>query len=290
MMRTRAPLVLMVMVLGVTLGAAQSHAQDRFADATVDAAHVAGSVYLLRGVGGNVGASIGPDGTFLIDDDYSPMSERLLAKLDELGGGRPKLILNTHVHADHVGGNEFFGGTGVILAHENVQVRLLGDAAPRAALPIVTFSDRLRLHFNDDQIDIFHVPAGHTDGDSIVWFRQADVVHMGDQFWNGLFPRIDTEVGGSVDGYVANIERVLTMIGEDTHVIPGHGVLGGKAELAAAADMIRQTRQLVDTAVAEGRLEELIKTGLGERWQSWGVWFIKEDAWIRTLAATSPDG
>jgi glyoxylase-like metal-dependent hydrolase (beta-lactamase superfamily II) len=284
-MHTRA----LVLLLGAVFGAAQGSAQDRFTDATVDAAHVAGSVYLLRGVGGNVGASIGPDGTFLIDDDYAPMSARLLAKLVELGGGPPKLILNTHVHGDHVGGNEFFGARGVILAHDNVRVRLLGEDQARAALPIVSYSDRLRVHFNDDEIDIIHVPAGHTDGDSIVWFRQADVVHMGDQFWNGLFPRIDTDVGGTVDGYLANIEVVLEMIGDDTHVIPGHGTLGGKAELAAAADMIRQTRQLVDAAVAEDRLEALIEAGLGVRWQSWGVWFIKEEAWIRTLAAASPE-
>ena len=277
----------LVLMLGPLFGAAQSYAQDDpFADATVDAAHVAGSVYLLRGVGGNVGASIGPDGTFMIDDDYAPMSARLLAKLGELGGGRPKLILNTHVHADHVGGNEFFGGVGVILAHDNVRVRLMGEDPVRAALPIVTYSDRLRLHFNDDEIDVIHLPAGHPDGDSIVWFRQADVVHMGDQFWNGLFPRIDTDVGGSVDGYLANIEQVLAMIGNDTQVIPGHGVLGDKVDLAAAADMIRQTRQLVDAAVAEDRLDALIENGLGERWQSWSAWFIKEDSWIRTLAAS----
>ena len=285
-MRTRALAVLLVVLFAVVLSTVRSHAQDRFTDATVDAAHIAGSVYLLRGVGGNVGASIGPDGTFLIDDDYAPMSARLLAKLVELGGERPKLILNTHVHADHVGGNEFFSGVGVILAHDNVRVRLLGEDQARAALPVVTYSDRLRLHFNDEEIDVIHLPAGHTDGDSIVWFRQADVVHMGDQFWNGLFPRIDTDVGGTVGGYLANIEQMLGMIGEDTHVIPGHGVLGGKAELAAAADMIRQTRQLVDAAVAEGRLDALIETGLGERWQSWGAWFIKEEAWIRTLAAS----
>ncbi len=109
---------------------------------------------------------------------------------------------------------------------------------------------------------------------------------MGDQFWNGLFPRIDTEVGGSVDGYLANIEQVLAMIDEDTQVIPGHGVLGGKAELAAAAEMIRQTRKLVDAAIAEDRLDALIETGLGERWKSWGAWFIKEETWIRTLAAS----
>jgi len=276
----------LVLLLGALLGAAQGNAQDQFTDATVDAARVAGSVYLLRGVGGNVGASIGRDGTFLVDDDYAPMSARLLAKLDELGGGRPKLILNTHMHADHVGGNEFFGGLGVILAHDNVRARLLGEDPARGALPIVTFADRLRIHFNDDEIDIIHVPAGHTDGDSIVWFRQANVVHMGDQFWNGLFPRIDTDVGGSVDGYLANIEQVLGMIGEDTQVIPGHGVLGGKVELAAAADMIRETRRLVDAAIAEDRLDALIENGLGERWQSWGAWFIKEETWIRTLAAS----
>jgi cyclase len=278
-----------MLLLGPLLGAAQGNAQDRFTDATVDGVHVAGSVYLLRGVGGNVGASIGPDGTFLIDDDYAPMSERLLAKLDELGGGRPKLILNTHVHADHVGGNEFFGGLGVIFAHDNVRVRLLGEDPARATLPIVTFADRLRIHFNDDEIEIIHVPAGHTDGDSIVWFRQANVVHMGDQFWNGLFPRIDTDVGGSVGGYLANIEQVLGMIGEDTQVIPGHGVLGGKGDLAAAADMIRETRQLVDAAIAEDRLEALIENGLGERWQTWGAWFIKEETWIRSLAAASEE-
>lgn len=270
-------------IIALAAGVPANGAEDRFANVEVISQHVAGSIYVLHGAGGNIGISVGADGTFMIDDEFRPLSERVLAAVEALGGERPKLLLNTHMHADHVGGNAFFGDA-VIFAHENVRVRLLGEGLARPALPVLTYEDRLRLYFNDDQIDVFHVPAGHTDGDSIVWFRGADVVHMGDQFWNRLFPRIDTAAGGSVDGYLANIDRVLGMIGPDTRVIPGHGMLGGRADLALAAEMIRESRALVAQAVAEDQLDELIATGLGERWEPWGEGFVTEEAWIRTLA------
>jgi cyclase len=257
---------------------------DRFADVEVTTQHVAGSVYMLKGAGGNVGASIGPDGTFMIDSDFASLGSRVLGAVVALGGDRPRLLLNTHVHGDHTGGNAFFGSA-VIFAHENVRVRLLGEGTERPALPVVTFEDRVRLYFNDDEIDVIHVPRGHTDGDSIVWFRGANVVHMSDQFWNRLFPFIDTENGGTLEGYLENIDRALAMIDDDTKVIPGHGELGGKADLAAFAEMIRTTRAQVEGAVRAGQLEQLIETGLGPQWQPWGAWFIDEERWIRSLAA-----
>ena len=259
---------------------------DRFAAVTIEPKHVAGSVHMLQGAGGNIGVSVGSDGTLLVDDQFAPLAERIQTAIDGLGGHRPRLILNTHFHGDHVGGNAAFGASGIILAHENVRLRLLDGDLPRQALPVVTYLDRIRLYFNDDEIDVIHLPRGHTDGDSVVWFKQANVVHMGDQFFNGRFPFIDVDSGGTVDGYLANIETVLDMIAADTHIIPGHGPLATVVDLAQAADVIMQTRARVLEAKAAGDLEGLIERGLSDKWRAWGSGFITEERWIRIISVS----
>jgi glyoxylase-like metal-dependent hydrolase (beta-lactamase superfamily II) len=257
---------------------------DRFAAVEVRAEPVSGSVYMLTGAGGNVGVSVGPDGTLIIDDQYAPLADRIQAALNGLGGGRPKIILNTHVHGDHTGSNAHFGADGTIIAHDNVRVRLLNEGNDRVALPLVTYEERVTVHFNDEELELIHMPAGHTDGDSVVWFTTANVIHMGDHLFVDRFPYVDVGSGGTVSGYMANLAIVLDMVPDDIRVIPGHGPLTDKAAIRTSLEMIRATRGIIADGVAEGLdADAIITRGLGEEWASFGTGFINEERWIRIL-------
>jgi cyclase len=258
--------------------------EDRFANVQVTATPVSGSVYMLTGQGGNIGASVGADGTLIIDDQFAPLADKIQAALNGLGGGKPRLVLNTHFHGDHTGSNAHFGREGTIIAHDNVRLRLLDseEELDRAALPLVTFDEHLTVHFNDEEIQIIHLPAGHTDGDSAVWFKNANVVHMGDQLFSGSFPFIDQASGGTVSGYLKNLETMLAMIPADAKVIPGHGPLSGTDAIEAAITMIRATRLAVKTALDAGQTLDQIQ--LGDQWAEWGAGFINNERWIQILA------
>ena len=252
---------------------------DRFGGVEIKASHVAGTVHMLEGAGGNIGVSVGDDGVLIVDDQFAPLADRIEATIGELGGAAPRFVLNTHFHGDHTGGNAHFGRSGLIVAHENVRVRLASGGAPAPALPAVTYQDRVRIHFNGDDIDVIHLPSGHTDGDSVVWFRNAGVIHMGDHFFSGRFPFVDVASGGSVAGLIANIDGVLGMIPPDTRVIPGHGPLGGVDELRLALGVIQESAATVREAMADGTLGDLKRDGFG-RWSEWGSGFISEGRWI----------
>ena len=262
---------------------------DRFASVEIKATHVAGAVHMLEGTGGNIGVSVGPDGVLIVDDQFAPLAGRISAAIESLGGGAPAYVLNTHYHGDHTGGNPIFGATGVVVAHENVRVRLVaGDMAP-AGLPVVTFDDRIRLYFNGDRIDVIHLPRGHTDGDSVVWFRNAGVIHMGDHLFHGRFPYVDVPSGGSVDGFLANLETVLEMIPADTRVIPGHGPLAGVDALKESISVIRESQAMVREAVVNGTIDALERDGFG-RWEEWGSGFISTERWISIVRESDAAG
>jgi cyclase len=271
------------------LAALPAVADDRFADVELVPHLVSGNVYMLVGAGGNIGASVGKDGTLIVDDQFAPLAERIDQALEDIGGERPKLILNTHFHGDHTGSNPFFGATGTIIAHDNVRTRLAAqDEFPSQGLPVLTFAERVSVHFNDDTIEVMHFPAGHTDGDSVVWFRQANVLHMGDLLFNGAFPFIDLASGGSVDGVLANLASILEIMPADIRIIPGHGPVATRADVEQTLVMIRDTRAAVLGALGRGRtVDEVIAAGLDARWASWGGGFINEERWIRTLAAAA---
>lgn len=271
------------------LAAAPSAAQDRFAAVAIKATPVAGSVFVLEGAGGNIGVSIGEDGTLIIDDQFAPLAPRIATALGELGGAAPKLVLNTHHHGDHTGGNAYFGTDGTIIAHVNVRDRLLAGGMAAAGLPVLTFEDRLRLHFNGDEVEVIHLPRGHTDGDAVVWFKESGVVHMGDHFFNARFPFVDVAAGGSVDGLVGNIERVLDMIPPATRVIPGHGALATVEDLKAALAVVQESQATVRAAQAAGTLDALKRDGFG-RWESWGSGFIDTANWIDIVVASDGAG
>ena len=280
-------------VLGAALMAAawlsEAQPEDRFAGVEIRATHVAGAVHMLDGAGGNIGVSVGSDGVLMVDDQFAPLAGRISAAIESLGGGAPAYVLNTHYHGDHTGGNPIFGATGVVVAHENVRGRLVaGDMAP-AGLPAVTFDDRVRLYFNGDRIDVIHLPRGHTDGDAVVWFRNAGVIHMGDHLFHGRFPYVDVPSGGSVDGFLANLETVVAMIPADTRVIPGHGPLAGVDALRESVSVIRESQAMVRKAVANGTIDALQRDGFG-RWEEWGSGFISTERWISIVRESDAAG
>lgn len=265
---------------------------DRFADVEVTPQRVSGNVYILTGAGGNIGATVGRDGTLIIDDQFEALTPKIIRALNSIDGDAPKIVLNTHFHGDHTGGNPVFGETGTIVAHDNVRLRLTDEEGfPARGLPVVTYADRVTVHFNDDTLEVIHMPAAHTDGDSIVWFQEAKVLHTGDLLFHGTFPFIDLENGGSVTGVIDNLRRIIEMVPDDAQVIPGHGPLATPEDIRETLAMIEATREEVMEALDTGmNVDEVVAEGLDSRWESWGQGFINEERWIRTLAAGANDG
>jgi glyoxylase-like metal-dependent hydrolase (beta-lactamase superfamily II) len=247
---------------------------------------------MLTGSGGNIGLSVGKDGAYVIDDQYAPLSERILATIRSITPAPVRFVVNTHWHGDHTGGNESIGKTGALLvAHENVRRRMsteqfmavLGrkvEPSPEAALPILTFTDAVTFHWNDDEIRVHHVAPAHTDGDSIIHFVKADVVHMGDVLTNGSYPFIDTSSGGRIDGYIAAADQVLAGVDEKTRIIPGHGPLATKADLQAFRDMLKTVRDRIAKLKAEGKTRDQVIAArpTADYDAKWAGGFMKGDA------------
>lgn len=253
------------LLLAVSALALPASAQDRFADVQIQVTPIRDGLALLTGEGGNIVASVGADGTFIIDDQYAQLSDKIRAALATLGDQPVRFILNTHFHGDHTGGNQNFGAAGaVIVAQDNVRERMSRDqflqtfkrnlkAAPPAALPLVTFSDGLSLHLNGQDVRAIHVAHAHTDGDALVWFEQAKVLHMGDLYFNGLYPFIDVDAGGSIHGMIAGVQRALAMIDDRVIVVPGHGPLSNRAELKRYGEMLVVLRDRIAALKAQGK-------------------------------------
>ena len=225
--------VALVLSIIVCLPACFAAAQD-LSKVEIKSSPVAGSVYMLQGSGGNIGVSVGADGILIVDDEFAPLADKIRAALKKLGEGKLRYVLNTHWHGDHTGANAQFGVEASIIAHDNVRKRLSGEVrpaggtgnpAPKEALPVITFDQSLSVHFNGEEIRAIHYPRGHTDGDSIIFFTGSNVVHMGDDFFNGMFPYIDLASGGDVEGYERNVAAAITKIPAGAKIIPGHGAL-----------------------------------------------------------------
>lgn len=261
---------------------------------------LAPGLYMLEGVGGfaggNLGLLMGEDGVVLIDDGLPPLVGRLQAAIDQLTEEPVEFLINTHVHGDHIGGNEVLGREGaVIVAHDNLRRRLVAEGvqtgtgskapAPEAALPVVTFADSVTFHLNDREAFVFHVAGAHTDGDAVIHFRDDNVIHAGDVMFNGLFPFIDLDSGGTVDGYIAAQERILALADDATRIIPGHGPLAGRKDLQAAVDMLKDARGRVRALVEAGKSEEeiLAENPLADYGEDWSWQFITTERMTRTL-------
>lgn len=267
-MTLHAALRSMFLALAVLLSAA--HAQD-FNKTEIRTTKLSDTVYMLQGAGGNIALSVGDDAVFLVDDDYAPMSAKLKAAIAQVSKRPVNFVLNTHWHFDHVGGNEALAkDSTIIFAHDNVRRRMSTEqfiamfqskvpASPRGALPVVTFAGDLSLHINGEEIRAFHVPAAHTDGDVIVHFRGSDVIHMGDTFFNGTYPFIDVSSGGSADGLIAALDRVLAIATDKTKIVPGHGPLAMKADLQTWRDMVATVTQRIKDLRKAGRTDAEIK-------------------------------
>jgi glyoxylase-like metal-dependent hydrolase (beta-lactamase superfamily II) len=209
-------------------------------------------VYYLEGQGGNIGLSVGVDGVVMIDDQFAPLTERIVAAIRTLNQGQIRFVINTHVHGDHTGGNENLGRMGIlILARDAVRVRL-SATAPAVALPVLTFSEPISIHLNGEQVRTIPVPPAHTDGDSFIHFVNADVLHAGDVFRTTGYPYMDLANGGSLQGLIDALGIAIGLAGPNTKIIPGHGRVVGRAEVIAHRDMILDVRTRVAALIAQG--------------------------------------
>lgn len=255
--------------------AVPAYAQQDFSKIEIKAEQLAPGVAVLFGAGGNIGVSYGEDGTILIDDQYAPMTAKIQAAVSGLGAAPVKFLVNTHWHGDHSGGNENLGNAGaVIMAHDNVRVRLAAGAvsgagtsgartipaAPPAALPVITYAEGLKLHLNGEEVRVIHMPAAHTDGDSIIHWTKSNVIHMGDLFMLQVsFPYVDRDSGGDVRGFVAAADKVLAIANDQTKIIPGHGAIATKADLQNHRNMIATVIAKVEAGIKAGQTLEQIK-------------------------------
>jgi cyclase len=278
----------------VALAAVPAVAQDDFATVKIGTEKVADGIYMLTGRGGNIGLFVGKDGAFLIDDQYAPLSEKILAAVRAVTPDPVHFVVNTHWHGDHTGGNENMGKAGALLvAHENVRRRMSTEQfnetfkrktppSPEDALPVVTFAEGLTFHWNGDEERVFHVPPAHTDGDAVVQFVGANVVHMGDVFFNGSYPYIDTSSGGRIDGVMEAVDRVLKGTDDETRFIPGHGPLGSRADLVAYREMLGAARDRIATLKAAGKTrDEVVAAKPTAEWDAkWGAALMKPDVFV----------
>jgi cyclase len=284
--------LLVIGLLGLSIPA---NAADE--EVTIKTLKVQNGIYMLVGQGGNIGLFIGEDGTFLIDDQFAPLTPKHLEAIKTAGGEVPRFLINTHYHADHTGGNENLGKAGtLIFSHDQVRERLTVETViqafnmvtpplPKAALPVVTFSSDITFHLNGDTLRAFHVPRAHTDGDSVIHFKNANVIHSGDVFFNGLYPFIDVDHGGTLNGMIRAADAVLELADGNTKIIPGHGPLGDKAQLQAYRDMLATAYERLSQLKEKGlSMEEAVaEKPLADLEELWGKGMFPGEKWISLI-------
>jgi cyclase len=248
----RLPALPVILLIWSTLISSSALAQPDFSDVEIVPHHVAGTFYYLQGAGGNIGLSIGDDGVVMIDDQFAPLTDKILAAIRGLNDGELRFVINTHVHPDHTGGNENLGKMGiVILARDEVRVRL-SASSPKDALPILTYSDSITIHLNEEEVHAFPVPPAHTDGDTFIHFRDSDVIHTGDVFRTTAFPVIDTNNGGTLQGTLQALAILVGTAGPDTKIVPGHGVVSDRMDVMGFRDMVIEVSDSVEAMLSRG--------------------------------------
>src|SRR5215469_15506437 len=279
-------------------------AQDRdFSKVEIKVSKVAGNVYMLQGAGGNIGASVGEDGIVVVDDQYAPLADKIQEALKGITDKPVRFIINTHYHPDHTGGNEYFQKQAPIIAHDNVRKRLESGGvggnggaihmelkpAAKGALPIITFDHDVTVHLNGEDIRALYFPAGHTDGDSIIFFPKSNVVHMGDDFVTYGFPFIDVDAGGSINGMIDGVEKVIGQVPADVKIIPGHGPISSVTDVRAYLEMLKGTRETVARAIHGGQtLDQMQEARLLEPLKQYSVQMITSDAFLETIYNSLP--
>jgi cyclase len=292
-----------VVTLGAAMllaGAARTQEQD-FSKVQIKVTKVSGNIYMLEGAGGNIAASVGEDGIVIVDDQYAPLADKIQAALKDLKiTDKPvRFVINTHYHGDHTGGNAPFATAGsTVIAQDNVRKRLEAGStagnggsltmevkpAPKAALPVITFDHDVTVHLNGEDIRALHFPAGHTDGDAVIFFPKNNVVHMGDDFVRYGFPFIDVASGGSVQGMIAAMEKVSAELPPDVKVIPGHGALSNLDDVRAFVKMLKETSAAVQKAIDEHKtVDQMKQEKILAAWSKWSGDFIDSDKFIETL-------
>lgn len=292
---------LLLGALALNFAACSSAQQTDFSKVEIKAEKLAPGVAVLFGSGGNIGVSYGPDGTVIIDDQFAPLTPKIEAAITGLGASPVKFLINTHWHFDHSGGNENFGKAGaIIMAHDNVRVRMAAGGtvvgsptppAPAVALPVITYTNGLKLHLNGDEVRTIHTGGGHTDGDSIVVWKAANVIHMGDLFMNKIsLPFIDLKSGGNAVHLLETIEKALALTNAQTKIIPGHGPMATQADLLAWRDMLRSVIGSVQAGVkAKKSLAQIQAMKPAARWEIKDG-FISGDAFVEAVykSVTAP--
>ena len=300
--RTRRALQFVLMIgIAVRPGCAAGAQQPDFSKVEIKATKVSGNIYMLEGEGGNIAASVGDDGIVIVDDQFAPLADKIQAALKNLKiTDKPvRFVINTHYHGDHTGGNAPFANSGsTLIAQDNVRKRLESGGvagnggslkmenkpAPKAALPVITFDHDVTVHLNGEDIRALHFPAGHTDGDAVIFFPKNNVVHMGDDFVRYGFPFIDVTSGGSVQGMIAAMEKVSAELPADVKVIPGHGQVSNLDDVRAYVKMLKETSAAVQKAIdANKTLDQMKQEKILEPWAKWSGPFIDSDKFIETL-------
>jgi glyoxylase-like metal-dependent hydrolase (beta-lactamase superfamily II) len=292
-MRLRSQYLSLFLALSFLVVGRPSRAQDTTQVNIVDT-DLGNGIHMLTGRGGNLGVSVGKDGVILIDSQFAPLTDKIKAAIAKLSPAPVRFVVNTHWHGDHTGGNENFGNSGaIIVAQDNVRERMSTEQfnsvfndttppSPEGALPVVTFTDAVTFHWNGQTMWVFHVPNAHTDGDVVIQFKEANVVHAGDVLFNGRYPFIDISSGGSVKGTIAAADRILGAIDENTKIIPGHGPLADKKALKAYRDMLADVSGKVEAMLKQGKTPDQIKAAkLSTPYDAiWGNGFMKGDMFV----------
>lgn len=233
-------------------------------EVTIETTKLSDNVYMLVGQGGNIGVSVGDDGVFIIDDQFEQLTPKILEAIRTLSDKPLQFLVNTHYHGDHTGGNENMAKQGIkIIAHENVRKRLVDGEKPKDALPIITFNDRVNVHMNGEDVNVHHVEHAHTDGDAMLFFSKSNVLHTGDTYFHKRYPYIDVKSGGSIDGYIKAVKKGLTLINDNTKIIPGHGPVSNKEEYQSFLTMLETLRKIVQAEIENGKTEDEVAANAG---------------------------
>ncbi len=291
-------------VLVLLMAAFVAKAQQNFDTVKIRPIKVTDQIYMLKGSGGNIGLLIGNDGLMMVDDQFAPLSNKIIEAIKSISQNSIRFLVNTHIHGDHTGGNDNFSKQGVtVVAHDQVRERMKKEQVnkrmnrttpPREkdALPVVTFSDKLNFHLNDEEIELVHLDRGHTDGDVAVYFKKANVIHTGDAFVRYGYPFIDTDSGGGINGFISSLDKLLLIMNDQTKVIPGHGELATKVDVKTLREQITDIRDQVAKALKKGKkVGEISSLGITDKYdEKLGKGFLKGKDFVVLIAESLNEG